>query len=53
MNKITCECGSTVAKAGIYRHRKTMKHLKLITLLKSMVRELLEVESGLNFAESG
>ena len=30
MNKITCECGSTVAKAGIYRHRKTMKHLKVV-----------------------
>ena len=28
--KIQCECGASVARAGIKRHRKTGKHLKLM-----------------------
>tara|TARA_R110000803_G_scaffold27976_5_gene65025 strand:- start:541 stop:1086 length:546 start_codon:yes stop_codon:yes gene_type:complete len=29
--KITCECGSIVCKAGLFKHKKTKKHLKLLS----------------------
>ena len=28
LEKITCECGAIVAKAGLARHKKTMNHIK-------------------------
>jgi len=31
LKKITCECGSIVCKASIYKHKKTKKHLKLLS----------------------
>jgi len=29
LEKITCECGAIVSKAGLGRHKKTIKHIKL------------------------
>jgi hypothetical protein len=31
LKKITCECGSIVCKASIYKHKKTKKHINLIS----------------------
>ena len=31
--KITCECGAIVARGGIVRHKRTLKHLKLTTCI--------------------
>ena len=32
LEKITCECGVVVCRAGIAKHRKTQNHLKLMEL---------------------
>ena len=31
--KITCECGATVRKSGLTRHKKTEKHEKLLAII--------------------
>ena len=31
--KITCECGAIITKGAIYRHKKSMKHIKLTTCI--------------------